>query len=207
MAYVDTVVKVEMAAPSNEHCEEDLQIIASVRIWLERSVVGLNLCPFARAPLAQERVRFRVSHATDVDALLDDLCGELQSLHAADPEDCETTLLIHPHVLGDFLDFNDFLDSADAAIDVLQLDGELQVASFHPDYCFADSAVDDVENCTNRSPYPILHLLREASVGRAVDSLSDPDDIPRRNIETLRNIGMDGWNALWRASGAAPSDE
>ena len=196
-----------MSDDSDEYSEHDLQIIASVRIWLERSVVGLNLCPFARAPLLQERVRFRVSHATNVDTLLEDLCGELQSLQAADPQDCETTLLIHPQVLGDFLDFNDFLDSADAAIAVLHLEGELQIASFHPDYRFADSAADDVGNCTNRSPYPILHLPREASVERAVDSVSDPDDIPRRNIETLRNLGIDRWNALWRDAGAEAKGE
>lgn len=172
-------------------------IIAETRAWLERAVIGLNLCPFARAPYIHNRVRFCVSRATDTDALLDELLGELQSLNAADVEDCETTLLIHPHVLGDFLDFNDFLDSADAAVEVLKLDGVLQVASFHPDYCFADSAPDDIENYTNRSPYPTLHLLRESSIERAVDAVADPDAIYERNIETLRSLGKSGWDALW----------
>ena len=164
--------------------------------WLERAVIGLNLCPFARAPHLQGRLRLRVSHARDTDTLLDDLCGELQSLAAADPADCETTLLIHPHVLGDFLDYNDFLDSADAAVETLKLDGVLQVASFHPQYQFAGSAPDDIENASNRSPWPTLHLLREASVERAAEAMSDPDEIYRRNIETLRKLGRAGWKAL-----------
>jgi uncharacterized protein len=180
----------------------DDEYIAGTRRWIERAVVGLNLCPFARSPYLDQRVAFRVSQARDSDALLDDLCGELQSLHAADPADCETALLIAPFVLADFLDFNDFLDAADAAIDVLKLDGVIQVASFHPDYCFADSAADDIENCTNRSPWPTLHLLREASVERAVDTISDSDDIYRRNMEALRKLGWAGWNQLWREGNA-----
>ena len=177
---------------------EDARYIGDTRRWIERAVVGLNLCPFARAPFLEKRVCFRVSHARDTDALLDDLCGELQTLHAADPADCETTLLIAPFVLADFLDFNDFLDSADAAIDVLKLEGEIQVASFHPDFCFGDSKPDDIENCTNRSPWPTLHLLRESSIERAVDSIPDTDDIYRRNMDTLRTLGWQGWKELWR---------
>ena len=176
----------------------DAPYVADTRQWIERAVIGLNLCPFARAPYLDGRVGFRVSHARDPDGLLDDLCGELQSLHAADPDDCETSLVIAPFVLGDFLDFNDFLDSADAAIDVLKLDGVIQVASFHPHYCFADSSPEDIENCTNRSPWPTLHLLRESSIERAVDSITDPDAIYRRNVDTLRKLGWDGWARLWR---------
>jgi hypothetical protein len=184
---------------------EDAPTIDATRRWVERAVVGLNLCPFARAPFVQGRIRYAVSHARDTDALLDDLCGELQSLAAADPADCETTLLIHPHVLGDFLDYNDFLDSADAAVETLKLDGVLQVASFHPHYQFADSAPDDIENATNRSPYPTLHLLREASVERAAEAMTDPDEIYRRNIDTLRELGRAGWDAL-DTSVAKPHD-
>ncbi len=180
------------------HDPDDLPYIADTRQWIERAVVGLNLCPFARTPFLEKRVCFRVSHARDTDSLLEDLCGELQTLHAADPEECETTLLIAPFVLADFLDFNDFLDSADAAIDVLKLEGEIQVASFHPDYCFGDSSPDDIENCTNRSPWPTLHLLRESSIERAVDSITDTDDIYRRNMDTLRKLGWQGWTQLWR---------
>lgn len=176
----------------------DARYITDTRQWIEQAVVGLNLCPFARAPYLDGRVCFRVSRARDTDGLLDDLCGELQSLHAADPEDCETSLLIAPFVLADFLDFNDFLDSADAAIDVLKLDGVIQVASFHPQYSFADSSPQDIENCTNRSPWPTLHLLRESSIEHAVDSVADPEAIYRRNVDTLRKLGWDGWARLWR---------
>ena len=173
-------------------------MIASTRRWVERAVIGLNLCPFARAPFVQQRIRFVVSAARDPHALLDDLQRELLALHAADPMACETTLLIHPHVLGDFLDFNDFLDVADEALRELDLEGELQVASFHPDYRFADTADDAVENCTNRSPYPTLHLLRESSVDAAVESGIDTDTIYERNIATLQKLGSAGWRALWK---------
>ena len=177
--------------------KSDARYIAQTRRWIERAVIGLNLCPFARTPWLEDRIAFRVSHASDTDGLLDDLCGELQTLQAADPADCETTLLIAPFVLRDFLDFNDFLDSADAAIEVLKLDGEIQVASFHPDYCFADSAADDVENCTNRAPWPTLHLLRESSIERAVDAMKDSEEIYRRNMQTLNRLGWEGWKQLW----------
>jgi hypothetical protein len=177
---------------------EDQPLIDATRRWVERAVVGLNLCPFARAPLVQNKIRFAVSHARDPDALLDDLCGELQSLAAAEPAECETTLLIHPDVLGDFLDYNDFLDVADAAVETLKLDGVLQVASFHPHYQFAGSEPDDIENASNRSPYPTLHLLREASVERAAEAMTDTDEIYRRNQATLRRLGSAGWQALWR---------
>ena len=180
---------------------EDAAIIARTRLWIERAVVGLNLCPFARAPFLENRIAFRVSDATDEDGVLDDLCGELQSLAAVDPEECETSLLILPHAFADFLDFNDFLDAADAAIDVLKLDGEIQIASFHPGYCFAEQGLDDIENCSNRSPFPILHLLRESSVQRAVDSMADTHTIYQRNIDTLRRLGWEGWKALWREAG------
>lgn len=176
---------------------EDAPVIEATRRWVERAVVGLNLCPFARAPMVQQKIRYVVSQASDTEALLDDLLGELQSLNAVDADTCETTLLIHPNVLADFLDYNDFLDAADAAVETLGLLGELQVASFHPDYQFAGSAPDDVENFSNRSPFPTLHLLREASIERAVEAMTDTDSIYRRNQETLQKLGVDGWQALW----------
>ncbi len=177
--------------------EADRAILHRIQEWIERAVIGLNLCPFARAPVRGNRVRLVVSHARDADSLLDDLCAELQSLAAADDDECETTLLIVADLFADFLDFNDFLDQADAAIEVLKLDGMIQVASFHPDYRFADSADDDVANCSNRAPFPVLHLLRESSVERAVEALADSEDIYRRNIETLQTRGWEGWNELW----------
>ena len=176
---------------------EDAPWLAATTRWLERAVIGLNLCPFARAPLVRGKLRMRVSHARDPDALLDDLCGELQTLNALSADECETGLLIHPFVLTDFLDYNDFLDVADAALQTLKLDGVWQVASFHPDYQFADSAADAIENFSNRSPYPTLHLLREASVERVMESMPDTDSIYRNNIKTLQELGHASWQKLW----------
>jgi hypothetical protein len=173
----------------------DETVVAATRLWLEQAVIGLNLCPFARAPYVKGRLRFRVSAAANEDQLVADLAEELGHLAAADVEEIETTLLIHPQVLGDFLDFNDFLEIADATLQALGLEGELQVASFHPDFQFADTEADAIENCTNRSPYPTLHLLREASIDRAIEAVEDTDEIYRRNIETLRTLGWDGWAA------------
>ena len=180
---------------------DDSAIIDAVRRWLEVAVIGLNLCPFARAPYVAQRVRFRVSHATDDEELLADLEEELRALHAVSPEQVETVLLIHPWALHDFLDFNEFLNAADGCVEQLGFEGELQVASFHPDYQFGDSAPDAIENYTNRSPYPILHLLREESISRVVDAVDDTDAIYERNVELLRKLGREGWEALWREGG------
>ena len=171
--------------------------VADTRRWLQRAVIGLNLCPFAKAVHDRNQVRYVLSDAATPTDLLADLTRELEFLQAADPAMVETTLLIHPRVLGDFLDYNDFLDEADAAVEALGLEGELQVASFHPDYMFADSDPDDPANCTNRAPYPMLHLLREDSVSRAVAAFPDPDAIVSRNIETLRRLGDAGWARLF----------
>ena len=176
----------------------DDAVVAATRRWLERAVIGLNLCPFARAPYLKNRVRIVVSPARDEEALLLDLCEELQRLAVTDEDDVETTLLVHPHVLDDFLAFNDFLDVADAALQQMKLEGELQIASFHPDYEFADAPLGDVANFTNRSPFPTLHLLRESSIERAVEAVDDTDAIYERNIARLREMGVAGWNALWR---------
>jgi hypothetical protein len=167
-------------------------IIAATREWIERAVIGLNLCPFAKSVYAGNLVRLVVSEARTADALLADLEHELRALARTTPEDVETTVLIHPHVLRSFLDYNDFLDVADAAIDRLGLTGVVQTASFHPEYQFAGTAPDDVTNYTNRSPYPMLHLLREESVERAVDGYPGVEQIPERNIETMRRLGLGG---------------
>ena len=171
--------------------------IAATRRWLERAVIGLNLCPFAKAVYVKQQVRLVVSEATTPDALLADLAYELAHLAEVDADVTDTTLLIHPHVLGDFLDYNDFLDQADTLVEVLELDGVLQVASFHPDYQFADSRPDDIENFSNRSPFPTLHLLREDSVSRAVEVYPDADSIVERNYATLRELGHEGWRKLF----------
>jgi uncharacterized protein len=165
---------------------------------VEKSVIGLNLCPFADNPYRAGRVRFRVSEQRSAAGLLEDLEQELTLLAAADPLQCETTLLIHPWVLADFIEYNNFLEACEAAVAQLDLEGELQVASFHPQYQFAGSQPDDIENYTNRSPYPILHLLRESSVERAVAAVGDTEEIYLRNMRTLRALGHDGWRRLWR---------
>ena len=183
----------DVSDPSAPASEES--VVAATCQWLEQAVIGLNLCPFARAPYVKGRVRFRVSAAVDEDQLVADLAEELGRLAATDAEEIETTLLIHPQVLGDFLDFNDFLEIADATVQALGLEGELQVASFHPDYQFADAQAEAIENCTNRSPFPTLHLLREASIDRAIEAVADTDEIYRRNIDTLRALGWEGWAA------------
>jgi hypothetical protein len=173
------------------------EVIAATRRWLERAVIGLNLCPFAKAVVVKQQVRWVVSTAKDTDALVADLARELERLAAADPQDVETTLLIHPEVLGDFADYNDFLEVADATVLALGLEGVLQVASFHPRYQFAGTGPEDIDNFSNRSPYPTLHLLREASVARAVESFPDAASIYETNIETLRRLGHEGWRRLW----------
>ena len=182
--------------PHDGHAMNSEDPIAATRRWLERAVIGLNLCPFAKAVYAKQQVRFVLSDATTPEALLEELAFELVRLAQTDAEQTDTTLLIHPHVLGDFLDYNDFLDQADAAVEALGLEGEIQVASFHPDYQFAGTEPDDASNCTNRSPYPTLHLLREASVERAVEAFPDPEVIVERNIETLEKLGIEGWRKL-----------
>jgi hypothetical protein len=173
-----------------------MSAIETTRHWLEQAVIGLNLCPFAKAVHLKQQIRWVESTAADVEALLTDLVAELQQLAAAAPESIATTLLIHPQVLNDFLDYNDFLDLADAAVEELGLEGVLQVASFHPDYQFDGSAADDMANFSNRSPFPTLHLLREDSIEQAVESHPDTDTIYERNIETLRRLGPRGWQAL-----------
>jgi hypothetical protein len=175
---------------------DDEAIVAATRRWVERAVIGLNLCPFAKAVEVKDQVRYVVSHADTPEALLETLMDELQYLADADPDQIDTTLLIHPFVLDDFLDFNEFLDVADAAVEDMRLDGELQVASFHPNYQFADTDPNDIANYTNRAPYPVLQLLREDSIDRAVEAIPDAADIFDKNIATLEQLGHEGWNKL-----------
>jgi hypothetical protein len=180
---------------TNENVDDDA-IVAATRRWIERAVIGLNLCPFAKAVFVKEQIRYVVSTARTPEALLEELMDELQDLADAEPEKVDTTLLIHPWVLTDFLDFNEFLDVADAAIEDMQLDGEIQVASFHPDYQFADTDRNDISNFTNRGPYPILQLLREESIDRAVEAIPDAAEIFEKNIATLEALGHEGWDKL-----------
>lgn len=173
-------------------------IVDATRDWLERAVIGLNLCPFAKAVHVKKQIRYVVDLAHTTDALLETLEKELAFLDAADPVQVDTTLLIVPEMFEDFLDFFFFLSDADALLKRMKLQGTLQIASFHPRYEFAGSDPDDIANCTNRSPYPTLHLLREASLDRAVAAFPDAADIYERNMATLERLGHDGWDALWK---------
>lgn len=164
--------------------------------WLELAVIGLNLCPFAKAVHAKEQVAWRVSAARTPDALLADLSAAMRHLAAADPQQIDTTVLIHPWVLQDFDDYNQFLDEADHLLVAEGLEGVLQIASFHPQYRFAGVAADDITHCSNRSPFPLLHLLREASIDRAVAGDDDAERIVERNQQTLRRLGWAGWRRL-----------
>lgn len=168
-------------------------IVGSVRRWLDAVVVALDLCPFAHRELAGNRVRFAVTDATTETQLLTALRNELTFL--SDDASTETTLLIHPNVLDDFHDYNEFLADADALLVEMDWEGVYQIASFHPRYQFAGTQVDDAENYTNRSPYPMLHLLREASVSQAVDSHPDPESIPEHNVALLKSMGREEMQA------------
>lgn len=171
--------------------------IGPVRHWVETVVVGLNLCPFAKRELVNDRVRFSVSEAETEEQLLADLQAELELLN--NDEAVETTLLIHPGVLQDFFDYNQFLNYVDSLLVQMELEGVYQVASFHPDYQFSGTRPDDVENYTNRSPYPMLHLIREDSLERAIAGYPHPERIPERNIELLESLGRDKMQALLKA--------
>ena len=170
--------------------------IEATQHWLERAVIGLNLCPFAKAVHGKQQIRWVHSVARDADALLVELVHELQTLAAADPDLIDTTVLVHPHALADFFAFNDFLAVADAALEQMGLEGEIQIASLHPQYQFEGSAPGDIENFSNRSPHPTLHLLREASIEHALAALPDAAAIYERNIETLKRLGHSGWARL-----------
>ncbi|MEI7296224.1 DUF1415 domain-containing protein [Paraburkholderia tropica] len=174
---------------------ERAAILDATRHWLTRAVIGLNLCPFAKSVHVKGQIRYAISDATDLEGVLTDLETELRTLADSCAEDIDTTLLILPHALTNFLDYNDALHFADLLLGQLRLDGELQIASFHPQYQFEGTQPDDIENYTNRAPYPILHLLREASIERAADAFPDAADIYERNQETMRRLGLEGWRA------------
>jgi hypothetical protein len=192
----DCCLSLTMNDCPDKNTPDDDELIAVTRTWVDKAVIGLNLCPFAKAVQVRGQVRYVVSRAATPEALYEDLRRELDLLASTDPEEIDTTLLIHPDVLTDFLDYNDFLDVADATLEELDLDGQIQVASFHPDYRFAGTAEDDVGNATNRSPFPMLHLLREASIERAVAAIPEAADIYEKNILTMENLGHEGWKKL-----------
>lgn len=183
--------------PGADNLLEDLSITKTVRRWVESFVIGMNLCPFARREFLQERIRFAVTQASTETDLLMALEAELEIL--VNNPAVETTLLIHPGVLQDFHDYNQFLDYADGLLLQMGLEGVYQVASFHPDYQFDDADPDAVENYTNRSPYPMLHLIREASLDLVLADYPDPEEIPRRNIEHMKKLGKSKLKAILQA--------
>lgn len=172
------------------------EVLAQTRHWLEKAVIGLNLCPFAKAVYVKNQVRLVVSKARHADDLLEELDRELDLLVATPAEEVDTTLLIHPTLFEDFLDFNDFLEIADGVVDEHGLEGVIQLASFHPQFQFDGTEPGDISNYTNRAPFAILHLLREESVDRAVEAFPEADSIFEQNIVTLEKLGHQGWKAL-----------
>jgi len=182
----------------NNDSDSTASVVERTTQWIEAAVIALNLCPFAKIPFRKHKVRVVVTDAADEAQLLKDLADELALLRGTDASEIETTLLVHPQVLTDFLNYNDFLDTTDALLEALELEGQLQVASFHPQYQFADTQIDDISNCSNRAPFPTLHILREASIDQAVASVPDTDAIFERNVATLRELGWEGWRKLAR---------
>lgn len=175
----------------------DDTVLADTRRWIEKAVIGLNLCPFARAVYVKNQVRIVVSRARHLDAFLDELDRELDLLQSTPAEEIDTTLLVHPTLFPDFEVFNDFMNVVDDVVAEHDLEGVIQVANFHPDFRFEGEPEGDMSHFTNRAPYPTLHLLREDSVERAVESAGgDAEAIVERNIATLRQLGPEGWKAM-----------
>ena len=184
---------------------EDIVIADTVR-WLEKAVIGLNLCPFAKSVHVKGQIHYVVSQATDAEGVAIDLHRELEALAEISPEKRDTTLLILPHALQDFLDFNDFTELADDLVEELDLGGILQVASFHPMFQFEGTDVDDVTNCTNRAPYPTLHLIREDSIDKAVEAFPEAEMIYERNMQVLQEMGMWALLRKRRSNGEEPQN-
>ena len=184
---------IALSAPTDPYATD--RVIALTRAWVEHAVIGLNLCPFAKPAHVRQQIKYCISTATNEAALSQDLLEAMMALVDTASTTTDTCLLIHPWVLQDFIHYNDFLDVADSLLEEADLSGILQVASFHPDYRFAGTDADDITNCTNRSPFPMLHLLREASLDKAV-TLLDTSEIVERNLATLRDLGRSGWEAL-----------
>ncbi|TDR31301.1 DUF1415 domain-containing protein [Hydromonas duriensis] len=191
-----------MNTPHNSTDTDDL-VKARTHEWLEKAVIGLNFCPFAKSVYVKQQVHTVISRAADADTILLELQTELEALNKSDPQQRDTTLLVLPDSFKDFLAFNDFIDFTDELLRIMGLTGTLQIAHFHPQFQFANTEPDDISNYTNRAPYPIVHLLRESSIDRAVASFSDASEIYERNIQTLNALGRAGWQALFNRSPSA----
>ncbi len=195
-----------MTAPNIHEPLTSTNVVAITRAWLEQVVIGLNLCPFAQSVHQQQRIDYQVSVATDEIALMNDLIEAIEILLNTDPEIIDTTLLIHPWALQDFGDYNEFIGWTTEFLSESGLEHQIQIASFHPEYQFADTTADDITNNTNRSPFPTLHILRESSVDEALTLLPDAAQQVEKNLDTLRNLGKEGWDTLIRQvdASAAP---
>lgn len=176
-----------------------MDYVALTQQWLERFVIGLNLCPFAAAPFRKGQIRYVLEESNDPEQLVKSFLKELDYLHRTDPVEVETTLIIHPNLLTDFLAYNDFVGLLEDLLEDAGLSGTFQLASFHPDYQFGGVSVNDPANYTNRSPYPMLHILREESVSKAVDQFSEPERIPEMNMKRLREMGEAAIIKYWKA--------
>lgn len=183
-------------ALSEKSASLDERVVQDTRRWLEKAVIGLNLCPFAKAAHVNERIHYAVSRETSTKRLLERVALEIEALQQHSASERETTLLMAPCCLHDFFDFNDFMGTADRLLARAGLEGVIQLASFHPAYQFADATPDDIGNCSNRSPYPTVHLLREASIDGALAAFPRPERIYEANLATLARLGPEGWAAL-----------
>ena len=186
-----------MSIPCSLH---DADVLSQTVAWLEKAVIGLNLCPFAKGVHVKGQIHYVISHSVEPADLLDDLAIELTALQAIDPQQRDTTLLIAPLCMPEFWEFNDFQTRANKVLRKLGLEGVLQIANFHPDYQFAGTEADDIGNYTNRAPFPILHLIREDSLAKAVEAFPHAEMIFEKNIETLQALGIEGWQALGLSS-------
>lgn len=173
------------------------EVIRKTQVWLKEIVIGLNLCPFAALPFAQDTVRYTVLETEEEEEILEQLKLEMRRLMDTPKILLETSLLILPTAFSNFLDYNDFLHMANDLLEEEDWSGHLQIASFHPEYQFAGTQADDPENYTNRAPFPILHLLREESIASALETVKHPEEIYKRNIKTMEDLGMEGIQRLW----------
>lgn len=195
------------AGASSLRSAADAGVVQDTVRWLERAVIGLNLCPFAKGVHSKQQIHYVVCRARSAEEVLAVLESELLALARLPAQERDTSLLMLPNSFADFLDFNDFLDECESLLSSLDLAGVLQIASFHPQFRFAGTAEDDVSNCTNRAPYPTLHLLREDSIDRAVEAFPQAEAIFERNVEQLEELGMDGWTALGVGAQRSPVGE
>ena len=186
--------------------DEERVVIEDTQLWLNKAVIGLNLCPFAKAVVAKQQVRYVVCMDSEPEQVLKMLQEEMQLLINTDAAVLDTTLLIAPHLLPDFLEFNEFLFDCDSVLLSMELEGVLQIADFHPRYQFAGTEPDDISNFTNRAPYPTLHLLREESIDKAVEAFPDASLIYERNMQVLEDLGREGWESLFKENTATPGN-